>query len=59
MGKQKKLKKIPMSQVKKFKIKNRKGYAVICKSNLTEGRTVSQALGRLDKALKRTGYTIR
>ena len=58
MAKQKKLKKVPMAQVKKFKIKNRKGYAVICKNNLTEGRTVSQALDRLDKALKRSGYTL-
>jgi hypothetical protein len=58
MAKQKKLKKISMSQVKKFKIKNRRGYATICRSNLTEGRTLNQALSRLDKALKRTGHTL-
>ncbi|MFH1552418.1 MAG: hypothetical protein ABID83_02100 [Candidatus Omnitrophota bacterium] len=58
MGKQKKLEKISRSMAKTFKIKNRKGYAVICKNNLTEGRTVKQALDRMNKALKRMGYTL-
>jgi hypothetical protein len=53
-----KLKKVPKSQLKMFKIKNRKGFAAICKDNLTEGRTRNQAIDRMDKALKRTGYTL-
>ncbi len=52
------LKKVPMEQVKAFKIKNRKGYAVICKDNLTEGSTKNQAIERMNKALKRMGYVI-
>ncbi|MDD4013110.1 MAG: hypothetical protein PHW14_02815 [Candidatus Omnitrophica bacterium] len=52
------LKKMSASEVKVFKIKNRKGYAAICLDNLTEGATTSQALGRMDKALKRMGYVI-
>ena len=55
----KKLKKIPKGMIKTFKIKNRKGYAATCKNNLTEGRTVNQALARMDKALKRMGYTLK
>ena len=58
MAKAKELKKVPKSQVKMFKIKNRKGFAAICKDNLTEGSTRGQALDRMDKALKRTGYTL-
>jgi hypothetical protein len=53
-----KLKKVPKSQVKMFKIKNRKGFAAVCKNNLTEGRTTSQAIARMNKALKRVGLTI-
>ena len=55
----KKLKKMPKGMIETFKIKNRKGYAAICKNNLTEGRTVNQALARMDKALKRMGYTLK
>lgn len=58
MAKEKVLKKVWMSQVKTFKIKNRRGYAAVCKDNLTEGASVSQALERMNKALKRIGYTI-
>jgi hypothetical protein len=58
MAKEKNLKKVKSSQVNTFKIKNRKGYAAICMNNLTEGSTVSQTLERMDKALKRSGYTI-
>jgi len=36
-----------------FKIRNRKGYAAICCSNLTEGRTSQEACYRMAKALKR------
>lgn len=37
-----------------FKIKNRSGYAAICKEHLTEGKSKAEALGRMVKALKRT-----
>jgi hypothetical protein len=37
-----------------FKIKNRSGYAAICKAHLTEGRSKALALDRMVKALKRT-----
>lgn len=36
-----------------FKIKNRKGYAVMCCNNLTEGRTAQEACYRMEKALRR------
>ncbi|MFH1837744.1 MAG: hypothetical protein ABH862_06515 [Candidatus Omnitrophota bacterium] len=58
MGKEKNLKKIPKAQVNIFKIKNRKGYAAVCKDNLTEGATVNLALDRMNKALKRIGCTL-
>ena len=53
-----KLRKVSRSKVKTFKIKNRKGHAVTCMNNLTEGGTVAQALTRMNKALKRNGYTL-
>jgi len=59
MAKVVKLKKIPASQVNIFKIKNRKGFAAICKDNLTEGGTQALVLDRMNKALKRTGYTLK
>jgi len=37
-----------------FKIKNRSGYAAICKEHLTEGKTKEEALDRMIKALNRT-----
>lgn len=58
MAKEKKLKKVMKSQVTTFKIKNRKGYAVICKNNLTEGGSLKLAIDRMNKALKRIGYTL-
>jgi hypothetical protein len=58
MAKEKSLRKVTGSQVKVFKIKNRKGYAVICKDNLTEGATALQARARMNKALKRMGFTL-
>ena len=58
MAKEKNLMKVTASQVKIFKIKNRKGYAIICKDNLTEGATVPQATARMNKALKRMGFTL-
>ncbi len=52
------LKKISNSAVKTFKIKNRKGVAAICLDNLTEGTTLKIAIERMEKALKRMGYTL-
>ena len=52
------LKKISNSAVKTFKIKNRKGVAAICLDNLTEGPTLKIAMTRMEKALKRMGYTL-
>ena len=52
------LKKVSKSDLCAFKIRNRRGYAVICKNNLTEGATTQMALARMNKALKRIGYTI-
>ena len=57
--KEKKLKKVSANKVSVFKIKNRKGYAVICMNNLTEGLTRNLALARMDKALKRMGYCLK
>ena len=37
-----------------FKIKNRSGYAAICREHLTEGKSKEQAQARMIKALKRT-----
>ena len=45
--------KIGKKDVEIFKMKNRKGYAAICEGNLTEGKTMSQAAERMEKALKR------
>lgn len=52
------LRKLSTKQAQIFKIRNRKGYAAVCKNNLTEGKTVQQALTRMNKALKRMGYTL-
>ena len=53
-----KLKKVSLKDVEVFKIVNRKGYAMICKNNLTEGSTSKQAAERMNKVLKRMGYTL-
>ena len=37
-----------------FKIKNRGGYAAVCKEHLTEGRSKVEAIARMVKALNRT-----
>ena len=58
MAREKVLKKIAMNQATIFKIKNRKGFAVICRENLTEGATKPQAIDRMNKALKRIGLTL-
>jgi len=46
--------KIGKQSVKIFKIKNRRGYAALCGSNLTEGKTTQQAYNRMVKAVHRT-----
>jgi hypothetical protein len=46
--------KIGKFKVKIFRIRNRKGYAAICASHLTEGKTIQQAYDRMEKALRRT-----
>jgi len=56
--KQKVLRKVSKNKVTVFKIKNRKGYAAICMNNLTEGATRGVVLDRMNKALKRSGYTL-
>jgi len=45
------LKKISLSKIRIFKIKNRKGYAAVCFNNLTEGKTTYQVYARMLKAL--------
>ncbi|MFH1752681.1 MAG: hypothetical protein ABH875_00700 [Candidatus Omnitrophota bacterium] len=45
--------KIAGKSVNVFKIKNRRGYAAICASHLTEGSTRQTACSRMDKALRR------
>lgn len=37
-----------------FKIKNRRGFAAICREHLTEGASKEEAIERMLKALKRT-----
>ena len=49
---------ISKREVCTFKIKNRRGFAAICKRNLTEGTSVAQALARMKKALKREGLLL-
>ena len=52
------LRKLSTGKVKVFKIRNRQGYAAVCLSNLTEGRSVVQAFERMVKAVKRQGYQL-
>jgi len=55
---QRKLKKFNRRKVLVFKIANRNGYAAIANKNLTEGRSIPQAMARMAKALKRQGYDL-
>ena len=55
---QKNLKKLSSKQVSVFKLKNRRGFAAICLSHLTEGRSPVQAFERMVKAVKRSGYQL-
>ena len=52
------LKKIRRGKIKVFKIENRRGYAALCMNNLTEGRSVDQAVARMARPLKRQGYLL-
>ncbi len=54
----KKLKKISSSAVSIFKLKNRRGFAALCRNHLTEGRSPVQAFERMVKAVKRSGYQL-
>ena len=58
MAKKKALKRIAPAKVNIFKIRNRRGYAVICMGRLTEGGSPLLAYSRMIKALKRTGYAL-
>ena len=59
MAKAKKLRPISNRDVCVFKIKNRRGFAAVCRKNLTEGSSINQALARMQKALKREGFFIK
>ena len=52
------LRTIIASQIKVFRIRNRRGYAAVCLENLTEGRTAPQAVSRLKHPLWRLGYAL-
>ena len=54
----KNLRKLAAGKVAIFKIRNRRGYAAICRSNLTEGRTPVEAFQRMVKAVKREGFLL-
>ena len=45
--------KIGTFNVRIFKIKNRKGYAALCKDCITEGTTKNEAYDRMVKAVRR------
>ncbi|MDD4869006.1 MAG: hypothetical protein PHR77_00495 [Kiritimatiellae bacterium] len=57
-SKKKVLKKLSIGKVVVFKIANRRGYAMIARNNLTEGRSIPQAYARLIKACRRKGYEL-
>ena len=48
------IKSIGDQRVEIFKMKNRRGFAAVCESHLTEGDTAEQAFDRMVKALDRT-----
>ncbi|MBU2102147.1 MAG: hypothetical protein ABH865_00790 [Candidatus Omnitrophota bacterium] len=50
--------KISVSRIKIFRIKNRRGYAALCQSHLTEGKTIFEAYARMLKALRRSKVTV-
>ena len=55
----KQLRSISRGNVDIFKIKNRRGFAAICRKNLTEGKSVVEAIARMAKALKREGLLLK
>lgn len=59
METKKKIKAVSASCLTIFKIRNRQGYAALCKDNLTEGNTPFQAYQRMQKALKRNGFFLK
>jgi hypothetical protein len=59
MVQKKAIKVLTATSVKLFKIRNRRGYAALCKENLTEGQTPYQAYQRMNKALKRQGFVLK
>jgi hypothetical protein len=58
MGKTQALRKVNVSRMIIFKVKNRRSYAAICLGNLCEGNTPAQAFGRLKHPLRRMGYAL-
>jgi hypothetical protein len=58
MGKKKMLKPIPKTRVKIFKIANRRGFAALCRLNLTEATTPFKAYCRMQKAVRRQGVCL-
>ncbi|MBI3306493.1 MAG: hypothetical protein HYZ84_01615 [Candidatus Omnitrophica bacterium] len=52
------LRKLSSGSVEIFRIKNRRGFAAVCKDHLTEGRTPAQAFERMVKAVKRAGFAL-
>ena len=59
MKKKVKLRVLAPKSITIFKICNRRGYAAICRGNLTEGTTPFQSYYRMNKALKRMGLILR
>ena len=53
-----KLQRISTGQVSIFKLKNRRGFAALCRNHLTEGRSSVQAFERMVKAVKRSGFEL-
>ncbi len=51
--------KIGRLDVKMFKIKNRRGFAAVCKDCLTEGQSREEAFARMVKAITRLEKKIR
>jgi hypothetical protein len=58
MPSKKNLRPLPKSMVKIFKIVNRRGFAALCKMNLTEGSSPLAAYLRMQKAVKRAGFCL-
>ncbi len=45
---------VSAKSIRIFRIKNRKGYAAVCRGHLTEGKTLPQVYDRMLKALRRS-----